>query len=89
MSTQLGIKKAKRDSKAKSEPWSKRRIEGSIKELNRDINLLTRNKNGEVKSKRKVKKLYEKLRIYQQDLVTVVEKLKQSFSKSSKVRALR
>ena len=61
VSRQLGLKKAKRDGKIKSKPWWKRRIEDSIKELNRNINLLTRHKNGEVKLKRKVEKLKKKL----------------------------
>ena len=68
VSRQLGLKKAKRDGKTKSEPWWKRRIEDSMKELNR---------NGEVKSKRKVEKLYEKFRIHQKGLGTVLEELKQ------------
>ena len=76
VSTQLGFKKAKRDGKAKSESWWKRRIEDNIKELNRNINLLSRHKN-EVKSRRKVEKLYEKFRICQKGLGTILEELKQ------------
>ena len=77
VSRQQGLKKTKRDGKTKSEPWWKRRIENSIKEINRNITLLTRHKNGEVKSKRKVEKLYEKFRIHQKGLGTVLEELKQ------------
>ena len=58
---QLGFKKAKREGKTKSEPWWKHRIEDTIKGLNRNINFLTRHKNGEVKSKRKVEKLFAEL----------------------------
>ena len=47
----------------------------ALKKLNRNINLRTRHKNGIVKSKRKVEKLYEKFRIYQ--YWTVLEELKQ------------
>ena len=50
---QLGNKKAKGDGKTKSEPWWKRRIEDRIEieiKLNRNIILLARHKNGEVKS---------------------------------------
>ena len=57
VSRKLGLKKAKRDGKAKSEPWWKCRIKDYITELNRNINLLTRHENGEVKSKRKVENL--------------------------------
>ena len=50
---------------------------GSKAGLNRNINLLTRHKNGEVKSKRKVGKLYEKFRFRQKGLGTVLEEVKQ------------
>ena len=50
---------------------------GSKAGLNRNINLLTRHKNGEVKSKRKVEKLYEKFRFRQKGLGTVLEEIKQ------------
>ena len=72
VSRQLGLKKSKRDGK----PWWKRRIEDSIKQLNRNITLLTKHKNGEVKSKRKVEKLDEKFRICEKGLGTVLEELK-------------
>ena len=48
MSRQLGLKKARKDGKTKSAPLWKRRSRGSIKELNRITNSLTRHKNGEV-----------------------------------------
>ena len=79
MCRQLGLKKAERDGKTKSEPWWRCRIEDTMKKLNRNIDLLTRHKNGEVKSKRKVEKLYEKSRICQKGLGTVLEELKQRF----------
>ena len=41
------------------------------------MNLLTRHKNGEMKSKRKVENLYEKFRIPQKGLGAVLEELKQ------------
>ena len=41
------------------------------------MNLLTRHKSGEMKSKRKVENLYEKVRIPQKGLGTVLEELKQ------------
>ena len=50
VSRQLGLKNAKRDDKTKSGPWLKCIIEDSIKQLIRNINLLTRHKNREVKS---------------------------------------
>ena len=50
VSRQLGLKNAKTDGKTKSGPWLKCIIEDSIKQLIRNINLLTRHKNREVKS---------------------------------------
>ena len=63
--------------KKKSEPWWKRRIRDSNKELNRNINLLTTHKNGEINSKKDVEKFYEKFRIHQKGLGTVLGELKQ------------
>ena len=76
VSRKQGLKRAIRDGKTKSEPWWYRRIEDSIKELYRNMNLLSRHKNGEMKSKRKVENLYEKFRIRQKCLGTVLEELK-------------
>ena len=84
---QLGLKKSKTKGKTKSEPWWKRRIESSIKELNRNINLLCRHKKGEVKSKYKVDKLYKKFKIRQKGLETVIEELKQRvLAKTAKIQ---
>ena len=77
VSTQLGLKKAKIDGKKISESWWKRRIGDGIKELNRNINLLTRYENCEVNSKTNVEKFYEKFRIRQKGLKTVLGELKQ------------
>jgi len=53
----LGLKRQRQTGTAHPEPWWKRRIERDIKELQRSINLMTRHKNGEVKSREKIKKL--------------------------------
>lgn len=77
-----------KDSKTKSKSWAKRRID-SIKEINRNINLVTTHKNGEVKSKRKVEKLYENFMIHQKGLRRVLEEFKQRvLANSSKNRDL-
>ena len=57
---QIGLKK--RDYREKNEPRWKRRIEGDIKKLRQDVNLLTRDLKGEFgsKKKQKMKELYEK-----------------------------
>ena len=74
---QIGLKK--RDYREKNEPRWKRRIEGDIKKLRQDVNLLTRELNGELgsKKKQKIKELYEKYRVKRRGLKTVTEELKQ------------
>ena len=60
---QIGLKK--RDYRVKNEPRWKRRIEGDIKKLRQNVNLLTRDLKGELgsKKKQKIKELYEKYRV--------------------------
>ena len=65
----IRLKKFKIDCKTKSEPWWKRRIKDSIKELNRNIN--------QKKSNREVEKVYEKFRIRREGLGTILEEHKQ------------
>ena len=59
VSRQQGLKKARKDGKTYQNHG---RNVGS--KINRDIDLLTRHKNGEVKSYRKIEKLDEKFRIH-------------------------
>ena len=77
MAKKLGLKKPKKDDNKNPEPWWKRRIESSINDINKCINLLTRYKNGEVKTSNKIKKLYTRFRIKSKGLITVIEELKQ------------
>ena len=49
VSRQLGLKKPMRGKKV--EPWWKRRIEGDITRIRREVNILEREKQGEIKSK--------------------------------------
>ena len=82
-----GLKK--RDYKEKNEPRWKRRIEGDIKKLRQDVNLLTRDLKGKLgsKKKQKMKELYEKYRVKRKGLKTVIEELKQSMlAKNAKVK---
>ena len=79
----------KRDYRKKNEPRWKRRIEGDIKKLRQDVNLLTRDLKGELGSKKKqeMKELYEKYRVKKKGLKTVIEELKQRMlPKSAKVK---
>ena len=81
---QIGLKK--RDYREKNEPRWKCRIEGDIKKLTEDVNLLTGDLKGEMRSKKKqkVKELYEKYRV-KKGLKTVIEELKQRMlAKSTK-----
>ena len=83
---QIGLKK--RDYREKNEPRWKCRIEGDIKKLTEDVNLLTGDLKGEMRSKKKqkVKELYEKYRV-KKGLKTVIEELKQRMlAKSTKVK---
>ena len=86
---QIGLKK--RDYRVKNEPRWKRRIEGDIKKLRQDVNLLTRDLQRELelkkKQKKKMKDLYEKYRVKKKWLKTVIEELKQRMlGKSEKLR---
>ena len=73
---QIGLKKT--DYREKNEPIWKCRIEGNIKKLRQDINLLTRDLKGELgsKKKQKMKELYKKYRVKRKGLKTVIEELK-------------
>ena len=59
------------------EPWGKRRIEGDIKRIRREVNALGREKRGEIKSKRKVKELENKYNIKRKRVTLIIEELKQ------------
>ena len=79
----------KRDYTKKNEPRWKCRIEGDIRKLRQDVNLLTRDLKGELgsKKKQKMKELYEKYRVKRKGLKTVIEELKQRMlAKSTKVK---
>ena len=84
---QIGLKKT--GYTEKSEPRCKSRIEGDIKKLRQDVNLLTRDLKGELgsKKKQKMKELYEEYRVKKTGLKTVIEGLKQRMlAKSAKVK---
>ena len=65
------------------------RIEGDIKKLRQDVNVLTGDLKGELGSKKnqKMKELFEKHRVKKKGLKTVIEELKQRMlAKSAKVK---
>ena len=84
---QLGLKKI--TYRKKNEPRWKRRIEGDIRRLKQEVNLLEREKKGELgtKKKRKLKDLEARHRIKRKGLKTVIEELKQKMiAKGAKVK---
>ena len=84
---QLGLKKT--EFRAKKEPWWKRRIDGDIKRLKQDVNLLERQLRGELghKKKGKLQKLEDKYRVKKKGMKTVIEELKQRMiAKSAKIK---
>ena len=84
---QISLKK--RDYRVKNEPRWKCRIEGDIKKLRQDINLLTRDLKEELgsKKKHKMKELYEKYGVKTKRSKTVIEELKQRMlAKRTKVK---
>ena len=79
----------KADHGKKNEPRWKRRIEGDIKRLRQEINILNRVVKRELglKKKRKLSELNERYRVKRKRLKTVTEGLKQRMlAKSAKVR---
>ena len=84
---ELGLTKFKQGKK--KEPWWKRRIEGDIKQLKQDINLLERVKKGALgfQKEAKAELLQEKYRVKKKGLTTVIEELKQRvLAKSAKIK---
>ena len=73
----LELKRQRQTGTVHPEPWWKSRIERDIKDLQKSINLMTRHRNGEVKSREKIEKLYEKFSIRRKGIGTVLEELKQ------------
>ena len=84
----------KRGYRKKKTKWKRRKknqngIEGDLKKLRQDVNLLTRGLKGELGSKKKkeMKVLYKKYIVKKKGLKTVIEELKQRMlAKSAKVK---
>lgn len=86
-SEQLGLKK--KEFREKKDPWWKRRIEGDIKNLKKDVNLLDRSEKGELgqRKKGKLQKLHDKYRVKNKGIKTVIEEIKQRMiAKSEKIK---
>ena len=81
---ELGLQYQRKDTK-KTEPWWKRRIEGDIKILIGDINILERKRKDQLKDMRKYIDLER--RYWIKGLTTVIEVLKQrSKAKTEKIK---
>ena len=83
---QLGLKKY--EGGKKKDPWWKRRIEGDIKHLKKDITILERVKKDQVGARKegKAKMIVEKYRVKRKGLATVIEELKQRIlAKAAKI----
>ena len=73
----------------KNEPKWKRRIQGDIKRLRQDLNLLERERKGELGKRRNrmLKNLEEKYRVKSKGIKTVIEELQQRMiAKSAKIK---
>ena len=83
------IRLKKAEHRKKNEPRWKRRIEGDIKRLRKEVNFLEREVKGELglKKKRKLSELNERYRVKRKGLKTMIEELKQRmFAKNVKIR---
>ena len=83
---QLGLKKYKGEKK--NDPWRKRRIEGGIKQLKKDINILERVKKDQIGARKegKAKLVKEKYSVKRKGLTLVIEELKQRIiAKAAKI----
>ena len=71
----------------RKEPWWKRRINQSIKEIRRHINLLERKRRGDLKKTEKYKMIEQKYKVKSKGLGIVLEELKQRLqAKSMKIK---
>ena len=83
----VGLKRVHRTANGKKEPWWKRRINESIKELRKHVNILERKRKGTLKRTEKYKLLEDKYKVKKKGLGVVLEGLKQRLqAKSMKIK---
>ena len=71
----------------KKEPWWKWQIKTSISEIRKHINIVERQKKGEIKKKEKLRDLEERYKIKRKGINVVIEELKERLdSKRAKIR---
>ena len=82
---ELGLKQTTQ--KQSKMPWWQRRIEGDIKRIRKDINLLEKEKRGELMKSGKMEQLEKKYNIKGKGITTVLEELKQRIlAKAAKIK---
>ena len=82
---ELGLKQTTQ--KQSKMPWWQRRIEEDIKRIKKDINLLEREKRGELRKSGKMEQLEKKYNIKGKGITTVLEELKQRIlAKAAKIK---
>ena len=83
----LGLKGKHGKRNNEKEPWWKRRIKTSISEIRKHINILERQKKGEIKKKEKFRDLEKRYKIKRKGINVVIEELKQRLdAKTAKIR---
>ena len=87
MARKAGIKPNQRRGNTVKETWWKKRIQQSIRELPKHINILERKKRGEIKKKQNYKVIEHKHRVKKKELNVVLEELKQRIqAKATKIQ---
>ena len=82
---ELGLKQTTQ--KQSKMPWWQRRIEGDIKRIRKDMNLLEREKRGELSKNGKMEQLEKKYNIKGKWITTVLEELKHRIlAKAAKIK---
>ena len=83
----LGLKGKHGKRNNEKEPWWKRQIKTSISEIRKHINILERQKKGEIKKKEKFRDLEKRYKIKRKGINVVIEELKQRLdAKTAKIR---
>ena len=87
VSHKVGLKTCKKKRDIRNEPWWKRRIQDTIKELRKHVNILQRKSKGELVRNTKYRELEKKYHIKRKGENFVIEELKQRLQvKAAKLR---
>ena len=87
ISKKVGLKTGNGRRNINKEPWWKRRLKGTIEDLRKHVNILQRNKRGELTRKERYKELERKYHIKKKGDNVVIEELKQRLqAKAAKLK---